>query len=119
MKVTMGKRGKVLKVYPDGDLRVSVGTMTFTFNPACCHVVRPDVNTGNAAILYTSSIDGVMISLMSCSFAHPVLATQKLKKVVVVLFLTVNSFLLLFVFLRGKLCNNQKRKKNDNPFCHF
>ena len=52
MKVTMGKRGKVLKVYPDGDLRVSVGTMTFTFNPACCHVIRPDVNTGACVYVY-------------------------------------------------------------------
>ena len=48
MKVTLGKRGKVLKVYPDGDLRVSVGTMTFTFNPACCHMLRQDVNTGES-----------------------------------------------------------------------
>ncbi len=28
--------GKVLKVYADGDLRVSVAGQVWTFNPACC-----------------------------------------------------------------------------------
>ena len=30
----LGKTGKVLKVYSDGDLRVAVGGRTWTFNPA-------------------------------------------------------------------------------------
>lgn len=32
----LGKVGKVLKVYVDGDLRVAVGGTTWTFNPAVC-----------------------------------------------------------------------------------
>ena len=28
--------GKVLKVYADGDLRVSADGQTWTFNPKCC-----------------------------------------------------------------------------------
>lgn len=35
MKATLGKTGRVLKVYGDGDLRVAVGSQTWTFNPAC------------------------------------------------------------------------------------
>lgn len=36
MKAALGKVGKVLKVYVDGDLRVAVGGTTWTFNPAVC-----------------------------------------------------------------------------------
>lgn len=32
---TLGHIGKVIKVYGDGDLRVSVGGQSWTFNPAC------------------------------------------------------------------------------------
>lgn len=32
----LGKVGKVLKVYADSDLRVSIGDNEWTFNPACC-----------------------------------------------------------------------------------
>ncbi len=32
----LGKVGKVLKVYADGDLRVSVGNQIWTFNPVIC-----------------------------------------------------------------------------------
>ena len=35
----LSKVGKVLKVYADGDLRVSVGTQVWTFNPGVCHVI--------------------------------------------------------------------------------
>ncbi|XP_064642010.1 E3 ubiquitin-protein ligase MIB2-like isoform X2 [Lineus longissimus] len=47
MKAALGQTGKVLKVYADGDLRVSVASQTWTFNPACCHLVlqvTQDVN---------------------------------------------------------------------------
>ena len=32
----LGKTGKVLKVYGDGDLRVQVNGATWTINPMCC-----------------------------------------------------------------------------------
>ncbi|XP_052213895.1 E3 ubiquitin-protein ligase MIB2-like isoform X2 [Dreissena polymorpha] len=35
MKATLGKNGRVLKVYADGDLRVAVKNQTWTFNPQC------------------------------------------------------------------------------------
>ncbi|NXU55682.1 MIB2 ligase, partial [Turnix velox] len=35
MAPTLGHIGKVIKVYGDGDLRVSVGGQSWTFNPAC------------------------------------------------------------------------------------
>lgn len=38
MKNLLGKNGKVLKVYSDGDLRINVGGQTWTFNSMC--VVR-------------------------------------------------------------------------------
>ncbi|KAL3861794.1 hypothetical protein ACJMK2_007813 [Sinanodonta woodiana] len=48
MKETLGKTGQILKVYPDGDLRVQVGIQTWTFNPLNCfpvpHGVVTDMN---------------------------------------------------------------------------
>lgn len=35
MKACLGKLGKVVKLYSDGDLRVSVDGQTWTFNPLC------------------------------------------------------------------------------------
>ena len=29
--------GKVVKVYSDGDMRVSINDQTWTFNPLCCY----------------------------------------------------------------------------------
>ncbi|XP_077998099.1 E3 ubiquitin-protein ligase MIB2-like [Glandiceps talaboti] len=40
MKATLGKNGKVLKVYTDGDLRVSVNGSTWTYNPSCASLVQ-------------------------------------------------------------------------------
>lgn len=42
---TLGKTGRVLKVYGDGDLRVAVGNQTWTFNPLCVTPVPPHVIT--------------------------------------------------------------------------
>lgn len=42
---TLGKTGRVLKVYADGDLRVAVGNQTWTFNPMCVSQVPPSVIT--------------------------------------------------------------------------
>ncbi|XP_050414491.1 E3 ubiquitin-protein ligase MIB2 isoform X2 [Patella vulgata] len=39
MKQTLGKKGQVVKIYQDGDLRVQVGNITWTFNPACCTII--------------------------------------------------------------------------------
>lgn len=41
----MGKTGRVLKVYVDGDLRVAVGNQTWTFNPACVSQVPAGILT--------------------------------------------------------------------------
>ncbi|CAH1773486.1 unnamed protein product [Owenia fusiformis] len=40
MRTALNKTGRVLKVYTDGDLRVSVSNQTWTFNPACC-IIQP------------------------------------------------------------------------------
>ncbi|KAK6635597.1 hypothetical protein RUM44_000851 [Polyplax serrata] len=39
MKSSLGKVGKVNKIYRDGDLRVCIGTQTWTLNPACVTLV--------------------------------------------------------------------------------
>ncbi|XP_072174847.1 E3 ubiquitin-protein ligase MIB2-like [Diadema setosum] len=48
MQATLGKTGKVLKLYSDGDLRVSVDKQVWTFNPECLTPVqrsnKPDLN---------------------------------------------------------------------------
>ncbi|XP_013397887.1 E3 ubiquitin-protein ligase MIB2 isoform X2 [Lingula anatina] len=52
MKAALGKIGKVLKVYADGDLRVAVNKQTWTFNPACCTVLphgAEDLNNSMAS----------------------------------------------------------------------
>ena len=44
---TLGKVGKVLKVYSDGDLRISFNGKVWTYNPQCAKVEetsRPDLN---------------------------------------------------------------------------
>ncbi|KAL4220948.1 E3 ubiquitin-protein ligase mib2 [Mactra antiquata] len=45
MKATLGKQGRVLKVYTDGDLRVAVGNQTWTFNPMCVSQISANVIT--------------------------------------------------------------------------
>ncbi|XP_045161724.1 E3 ubiquitin-protein ligase MIB2-like [Mercenaria mercenaria] len=45
MKTTLGKTGRVLKIYADGDLRVAVGNQTWTFNPMCVSQVPASVIT--------------------------------------------------------------------------
>ncbi|OXB60973.1 hypothetical protein ASZ78_001238 [Callipepla squamata] len=42
MAPTLGHIGKVIKVYGDGDLRVSVGDQSWTFNPACLTAYQRD-----------------------------------------------------------------------------
>ncbi|XP_052759643.1 E3 ubiquitin-protein ligase MIB2-like isoform X2 [Mya arenaria] len=42
MKATLGKNGRVLKVYTDGDLRVAIGNSTWTFNPLCVSQIPPN-----------------------------------------------------------------------------
>uniref|UniRef100_A0A8B9PEN2 E3 ubiquitin-protein ligase MIB2 n=1 Tax=Apteryx owenii TaxID=8824 RepID=A0A8B9PEN2_APTOW len=42
MAPTLGHIGKVIKVYGDGDLRVSVGGQSWTFNPACLTAYQRD-----------------------------------------------------------------------------
>ena len=44
MRHILGKIGKVVKVYADGDLRVSVENQTWTLNPLCVTLV-PESNT--------------------------------------------------------------------------
>ena len=36
MTSVLGKQGRVLQVYADGDIRVTVNGQSFTFNPQCC-----------------------------------------------------------------------------------
>lgn len=39
MRSCLGRTGKVVKVYSDGDLRVTVDGQTWTFNPACVSLI--------------------------------------------------------------------------------
>ena len=32
----LGKLGKVVKVFPTGELKVKIGSHSWTYNPACC-----------------------------------------------------------------------------------
>ena len=32
----LGKLGKVVKVFPTGDLKVKIGSHSWSYNPACC-----------------------------------------------------------------------------------
>ncbi|XP_038075224.1 E3 ubiquitin-protein ligase MIB2-like isoform X1 [Patiria miniata] len=51
MKETLGKTGKVIKVYPDGDLRVSISDHAWTFNPSCVSPVDPDAPDLNNTLI--------------------------------------------------------------------
>ncbi|KAL7287477.1 hypothetical protein TKK_0018577 [Trichogramma kaykai] len=39
MKVVLGKTGKIIKTYPDGDVRIEAGGQSWTFNPLCVTLV--------------------------------------------------------------------------------
>ncbi|GAB6018437.1 hypothetical protein CHUAL_000145 [Chamberlinius hualienensis] len=43
MNKTLGKTGKVLKVYVDGDLRVKVNGHTWTYNPLCAQLASSSI----------------------------------------------------------------------------
>ncbi|CAF0869158.1 unnamed protein product [Rotaria sp. Silwood1] len=47
----LGKQGKVLQVYGDGDIRVSVNGQSFTFNPQCC----TPLTTSSSSLLSSTS----------------------------------------------------------------
>lgn len=48
----LGKQGKVLQVYGDGDIRVSVNGQSFTFNPQCC---TPLTSSSSSSLLNSTS----------------------------------------------------------------
>lgn len=45
----LGKTGKVIKIYPDGDLRVDINGHTWTFNPMNVTLVPGGTSTANAS----------------------------------------------------------------------
>lgn len=45
MKNALGKTGKVIKIYSDGDLRVALDGHTWTFNPLSVTLVPPGTET--------------------------------------------------------------------------
>ncbi|XP_066603887.1 E3 ubiquitin-protein ligase MIB2 isoform X2 [Prorops nasuta] len=53
MKTALGKTGKIIKIYPDGDLRVTLDCHTWTFNPLSVTLV----SDAEAKRLYESSRD--------------------------------------------------------------
>ena len=53
MSSVLGKTGQVIKVYYDGDVRVSFGLSAWTFNPQCLEEVSGD-SSGRAT---TSQMD--------------------------------------------------------------
>lgn len=79
---TLGRVGRVLKVYADGDLRVAVANQTWTFNPACCSIVpsiEPDNNNTNGGHEQRdhSSKSYSQISIKKCrSSVHTMFCTQ-------------------------------------------
>lgn len=48
----LGKQGRILQVYADGDIRVNVNGQSFTFNPQCC---IPLTSSSSATATTTSS----------------------------------------------------------------
>ncbi|XP_021361019.1 E3 ubiquitin-protein ligase MIB2-like isoform X2 [Mizuhopecten yessoensis] len=66
MRPALGKTGRVLKVYPDGDLRVSVSAgQTWTLNPASCTLAQhaqPNVNNTNGAAPEREEASGVSLT---------------------------------------------------------
>ncbi|XP_012288301.1 E3 ubiquitin-protein ligase MIB2 [Orussus abietinus] len=47
MKTALGKTGKIIKIYSDGDLRVALDGHTWTFNPLCVTLVPAGTNAGS------------------------------------------------------------------------
>ncbi|KAJ8668122.1 hypothetical protein QAD02_009785 [Eretmocerus hayati] len=48
MKTALGKTGKVMKIYPDGDMRVQLGGHTWTFSPHSVTLVPPGSEASRA-----------------------------------------------------------------------
>ena len=57
MLQALGKVGKVLKVYADGDLRVSFGSQVWTFNSAACRAVPHHEQDENNTLTRTDRDD--------------------------------------------------------------
>ena len=55
MITVLGKQGRILQVYGDGDIRVNVNGQSFTFNPQCCIPLTATGNTINSASLLNST----------------------------------------------------------------
>lgn len=51
MKTTLGKVGQIIKVYADGDLRVTVDGKTWTFNPQCVYQVPESATEMNNTMI--------------------------------------------------------------------
>ncbi|XP_015600108.1 E3 ubiquitin-protein ligase MIB2 [Cephus cinctus] len=47
MRTALGKTGKVIKIYPDGDLLVALEGHTWTFNPLSVNLVPPSTDPAN------------------------------------------------------------------------
>lgn len=49
MKTALGKTGKIIKIYPDGDMRVALDGHIWTFNPLSVILVNSNSELGNSA----------------------------------------------------------------------
>ena len=52
----MGKMGKIVKIYKDGDLRVTIEGQTWTLNPNCVELVAVCVNTNTPSPRHNEGI---------------------------------------------------------------
>ncbi|XP_015108850.1 E3 ubiquitin-protein ligase MIB2 [Diachasma alloeum] len=67
MKSALGKTGKVIKIYPDGDLRVTLDGHTWTFNPLSVTRIssghEAELNRHQAPTMESPVIDGAAIEV--------------------------------------------------------
>ncbi|XP_067423319.1 E3 ubiquitin-protein ligase MIB2 isoform X2 [Emydura macquarii macquarii] len=61
---TLGHIGKVIKVFGDGDLRVSVGGQSWTFNPACLTAYQRDEDANLMTTENTKESKSTLISIL-------------------------------------------------------
>nr|XP_042708781.1 E3 ubiquitin-protein ligase MIB2 isoform X6 [Chrysemys picta bellii] len=64
MAPTLGHIGKVIKVFGDGDLRVSVGGQSWTFNPACLTAYQRDEDANLMTTENTKESKSTLISIL-------------------------------------------------------
>ena len=66
---TLGKVGRIIEIYPDGDVRIDVGGVSWTYNPAILSRVDGDgvpLTPGTSG----ESVGVVLLIANSCDYNH-------------------------------------------------